>query len=414
MPPFAAVCRRRLCRYSSRTLQLRAPSTGRCLTTRTGRPLTVLALESSADDSCCSIITSSRQILANVVIKQHLLNAQYGGIHPLRAQEAHAAGVPLAIAQALSEARMKLEDVDAIAYTRGPGMYGCLSVAAGSAKALATSAGKPVYGIHHMQAHALTPLLTELEPPEFPFLVLLVSGGHTQLVLAKGLNEFRIVANTLDNSVGDAFDKAARLLNLPASSTHNPGALLEQQASLPSLPPFDTEPLPPFPIPLSPSSSASKQHKRQHGGPVFSFAGLLTHTGRVVESLRKEGVREEAIWREVGRRFQVAAVGHLVQQIRGVLKTKVERVKGLVVSGGVASNLYLRHQLQAMSDALPPGRKVKLYYPPLELCTGIDNAAMIAWTAIVRIQAGARPEEYGLPIRPKWSLEDLYDDLPDR
>lgn len=155
----------------------------------------------------------------------------------------------------------------------------------------------------------------------------------------------------------DAFDKAARLLNLPISPDLNPGALLEHYASLPPLSPFDVSPLKRFPIPLSQSASASKEHKRQYDGPVFSFSGLLAHTERAARWEIEKGVQEEAIWREVGKRFQVASVGHLVEQIKGVIGGNSrgdgeakegqggdERVKGLVVSGGVASNLYLRQK----------------------------------------------------------------------
>lgn len=167
-----------------------------------GRPLTVLALESSADDSCCAIVSADRTVHANVVLKQHHINATQGGINPIRAQEAHERNVPLAIAEALRRARMAIADIDAVAYTRGPGMYGCLCVGAMAARGIAAANGLPLVGVHHMQAHALTPLLTQDRPPRFPFLVLLVSGGHTQLVRADSMHRFRIVLTTLDNSIG--------------------------------------------------------------------------------------------------------------------------------------------------------------------------------------------------------------------
>lgn len=171
-------------------------------TPTTRKPLTVLALESSADDSCCAIVDSERKIHANVVLKQHHINATQGGINPIRAQEAHERNVPLAIRQALKTANMSIGDIDAIAYTRGPGMYGCLCISASAARGIAAANDKPLVGVHHMQAHALTPLLTEDTPPEFPFLVLLVSGGHTQLVRADSMHKFKIVLSTLDNSIG--------------------------------------------------------------------------------------------------------------------------------------------------------------------------------------------------------------------
>lgn len=170
--------------------------------TTASKPLTVLALESSADDSCCAIVDSERKIHANIVLKQHHINATQGGINPIRAQEAHERNVPLAIREALKTANMNIADIDAVAYTRGPGMYGCLCVSASAARGIAAANNLPLVGVHHMQAHALTPLLTEEKPPEFPFLVLLVSGGHTQLVRANSMHSFRIVLTTMDNSIG--------------------------------------------------------------------------------------------------------------------------------------------------------------------------------------------------------------------
>jgi N6-L-threonylcarbamoyladenine synthase len=195
-----------------------------------GKPLVLLGLESSADDSCvslclvettpthaqrdilcfgpiyhriqASIVTSDRRILANVVLKQEALLEQYGGIHPLHAQHSHARNIPIAIQQVLREAKLTLKDLDGIAFTRGPGMAGCLQTCAASAKALAAATGLPLIGVHHMQAHALTPFLTEPEPPQFPFLTLLLSGGHTLLLLARSETSFEILATTHDESIG--------------------------------------------------------------------------------------------------------------------------------------------------------------------------------------------------------------------
>ncbi|CAK9785316.1 peptidase M22, glycoprotease [Cutaneotrichosporon oleaginosum] len=367
------------------------------------RPLRVLGLESSADDACAAVVTSDRRILSSAVCKQHDINRQWGGIHPIAAHEAHLRDMPKAIAQALAQAQLGLTDIDAVAYTRGPGMFGCLSVCTTAARALAAASGKPLAGVHHMQAHALTALLTEPEPPQFPFLTLLVSGGHTQLVLAESMDKYRIAMTTTDNAVGDVFDKVARLLRLPPSPTGGLGPVLEEYAARPPLPPYDAAPLR-LPPPLA---------GRNKDVLAFSFSGLLSATERLAKKEVGDGEGEgevsEAVQRAVSRAFQAAAVKHLADKVRLAIDSLGIPVKGLVVSGGVGSNKYLREQLKSMCDGISTG-PVPTYYPPISLCT--DNAAMIAWTAILRLQDGLVGEPFDLPIRKKWSLEDLYDDVP--
>ncbi|EIW68945.1 hypothetical protein TREMEDRAFT_31504 [Tremella mesenterica DSM 1558] len=408
LPQYNPSCLRTSRKCSLRHLQtlLRHHSTLAATTLTIPRPLTVLGIESSADDSCAAIVTSDRYILSNVVIKQHDQNADYGGIHPLKAQHAHQVGIPEVIRLALTKARITITQVDAIAYTRGPGMIGCLSVGASSAKALAAAHNIPLIGVHHMQAHALTPLLTESIPPEYPFFVLLVSGGHTQLVLAKSLDKFQILLDTLDNSIGNVFDKAARLLQLPPSLERGPGAVLEYYASLS------------YSQPNNQLDNSSKSHLNSSTDSIktqkaFSFSGLLSATERLVNQLCPDGRVDEQVQKEISRAFQFATMGHLIDKVRLVMKDYPD-VRGLVVSGGVACNQYLR---RSADDSLEKmlrdiDSKAKLFYPPVELCT--DNAAMIAWTAILRLQAGAKDEGFGLALRAKWSLEDLYDDLPQR
>ncbi|BEI79767.1 hypothetical protein CcaverHIS002_0102960 [Cutaneotrichosporon cavernicola] len=306
--------------------------------------------------------------------------------------------MPKAISQALADAKLRLDDLDAIAYTRGPGMFGCLTVCTTAARALAAASGKPIVGVHHMQAHALTALLTEEKPPEFPFFTLLVSGGHTQLVLAEDMSKYRIVMTTTDNAVGDVFDKVARLLHLPPSPTRGLGPVLEEYAARPPLPPYDEAPLR-LPLPLE---------GRNKDTLAFSFSGLLSATERLAkkESHGSEGV-SEAVQRAVARAFQTAAMRHLADKVHLAIDTLGFPVRGLVVSGGVGSNKYLRESMKAMCDAIHSGA-IPAYYPPIELY----NAAMIAWTAILRLQDGLVCEPFDLPIRKKWSLEDLYDDVP--
>ncbi|CDO76685.1 hypothetical protein BN946_scf184677.g5 [Trametes cinnabarina] len=177
---------------------------------RSSRAFTVLALESSADDSCAAVVTSNRNILSNVVVSQQAFVEQYGGIHPFIALHAHQRNMASSSPNVLSSAPELTPHVDGIAFTRGPGIPGCLSVCGNAARTLAAALNKPLVGVHHMQAHALTPLLTSppSELPQFPFLTLLVSGGHTLLLLASSRTSFRILATTLDESIGNAYDKS--------------------------------------------------------------------------------------------------------------------------------------------------------------------------------------------------------------
>ncbi|WVQ73580.1 hypothetical protein IAR50_003159 [Cryptococcus sp. DSM 104548] len=408
-------------------------------------PRLCLAVESSADDSSAALVSSARRIVALRTVSQHAQNAEHGGIHPLKAQALHARNVPLAVERVLSDARQQgitWRDVDVVGYTRGPGMRGCLHVGEMVAKGLAAGWGKPLVGVHHMQAHALTPLLTEPSPPEFPFLILLLSGGHTQLVLAESVFKFKIYMDTIDSKIGDVFEKSARLLNLPPSPSLSPGATLERYASLPPLPPFDTSPLQPLPLPLTRGTA-----KHVVG---WSFAGLLAALARRVEQHSEgEGEWGEPHLRAYSRLLQQAATSHLTTKLSQTLSSLPqdlkERLSGMAVSGGVASNKYLRARLEtSLKVSLGEGRGV--WYPPVSLCT--DNAAMIAWTALLRYDARLAPsfspsppaptspltapsisslsstppmpylpgrwtgDGYGLELRPKWSLEDLYDDVP--
>ncbi|WWC85968.1 uncharacterized protein L201_000838 [Kwoniella dendrophila CBS 6074] len=389
------------------------------------KPILVLGIESSADDSSVSIVSSNREILSLITISQHEENSLYGGIHPLIAQSSHNKNIPIAIKKCLNESGKSINDIHTIAYTRGPGMRGCLSIGEMAAKGLAAGTEKNLLGIHHMQAHALTPLLTEPNPPKYPFMILLVSGGHTQLVLAESQDKFKILLDTLDSKIGDIYEKAARLLELPISSDKSPGAILEKYASMKPLPPYDKIPLEALPIPLSTNDTINKK--------AFSFSGILSSLQRKLSSssssisIKSKGQSSsvsdltEGDKREFSRIFQIATIGHLIFKLEQTIKSlnNLKDINGLVISGGVASNLYLRKMLIEMLSKIEERengdgkrKQIELFYPPISLCT--DNAAMIAWTAILRIQAEglSTNDPYDLPLRPKWSLEDLYDDLP--
>ncbi|KAF8550480.1 peptidase M22 glycoprotease [Imleria badia] len=358
------------------------------------RFFTVLAVESSADDTCAAVVTSSRQILSNVIIKQHDLHEGFGGIHPTVAIEGHQRNMPIAVQRALGESGMSMQNINGVAFTRGPGIGGCLSVGSNAAKTLAASLGKPLVGVHHMQAHALTPLLTSPpeERPQFPFLTLLISGGHTLLVLATSHTAFRILANTVDESVGRTYDKVARMLTMPWG-TRGPAAALEEfcrqekaDSGVPEIGPFSV------PMP---------------GQLAFSFSGLHSAVERYI--FRSEAPLTEAHKHALGRAFQDGAARQLSDKLvlcHSMLREEGIDVRHVVVSGGVASNLYLRARLRDTLGEYSPECRISLIYPPIELCT--DNAAMIGWASMHRFLAGDY-DDYSVELRSKWSIETLPD-----
>ncbi|EJD52697.1 peptidase M22, glycoprotease [Auricularia subglabra TFB-10046 SS5] len=388
------------------------------------RRFTVIAFESSADDSCVAIVNSHREILANVVIGQDKLNESFGGIQPMVALDAHQHHLPIALRRALEEANMTPDQVDGVAFTRGPGMPGCLSVCMNAAKTLAAAHNKPLVGVHHMQAHALTPLLT-LPPedvPQFPFLTLLISGGHTLLVLARSHTEFETLATTGDESIGRGLDKVARVLGLPPK-----GAALETFCAEPDDP--DTD--------ISDVDMGRPLSRPLPGQLAFSFAGIRSQFDRNMELVEKQlgatpawkpvanfvspelplpprqggwdhdGLtpRQLAARRQLGRMFQDAAFAHVADKVALGLKRcrKNEiQVQALIVSGGVASNKLLRKRLGATLEAT--GSDIPLLVPPMHLCT--DNAAMIAWASMSRFKARDY-DDFSVRLRPEWPLDQL-------
>ncbi|KAF9077562.1 glycoprotease [Rhodocollybia butyracea] len=371
------------------------------LNSRIKRLFTVLAFESSADDTCVAVVTSDRRILSNVVIRQNDLVQKHGGINPAAAAHAHQANLPIAVRQALKEANLGISNIDGIAFTRGPGMGVCLAATLNAAKTLAAVHDKPLVGVHHMQAHTLTALLTtpthnftgEPNPayPRFPYLTLLVSGGHTQIVLANSINSFRIMATTLDESIGRCIDKVSRLLQIEWAGL-SPGAALEKFC----LEPEDglvPDAFLPFPV-IMPRKF------------TFSFSGLHSYVDILLE--RSGGIEKltRANRLAVARAFQQAAVEQLEEKLALALR-ECERqdikVGHLVVSGGVASNMFLRERLKAClsTHATWP---IQAVFPPIQFCT--DNAAMVGWASMHRFLAGDH-DDYTVNPRAKWSIEDL-------
>src|SRR6059058_4998602 len=340
----------------------------------------VLGIESSCDETGVALVEASAsgvpRLLADALHSQVEMHQAYGGVVPELASRDHIRRV-LPLAQAvLDQAHAQVEDIDVVAYTRGPGLAGALLVGAGVACALGAALGKPVLGVHHLEGHLLSPFLSQ-DPPQFPFVALLVSGGHTQLMQVDAVGQYTLLGETIDDAAGEAFDKSAKLLGLgypggPALSrlaeSGDPGAFK-------------------LPRPLL------------HSGDLdFSFAGLKT---AVLTQAKKLGSELETRKADLAASTQAAIVEVLVKKsINALDRCAMNR---LVVAGGVGANRSLRAELDAMAKR----RGVRVHYPELHLCT--DNGAMIAMAAALRLQSGMEVgrESYAFDVRPRWSLSEI-------
>lgn len=332
------------------------------------RPSLILGLESSCDESAVALVTSDRQILAHRIAGQEAAHQPYGGVVPEIAARAHVETLPGLVEQVLAEAGVELADVDAIAATAGPGLIGGVLVGLVTAKGLALASGKPLVAVNHLEGHALSPMLTAPDLA-FPYLLLLVSGGHCQLLLVEGVGAYRRLATTIDDAAGEAFDKTAKLLGLGY-----PGGPAVEQAAREGDPKAV-----PLPRPLVGSAE-----------PHFSFAGLKSAVLRAVESGRYAPA-------DVAASFQQAVVDCLVDRTARALSA-APQVTALVVAGGVAANQAVRGALTGLAakHGLP------FVAPPLWLCT--DNAAMIAWAGAQRFDAGLT-DSLEAPARARWPLD---------
>ena len=328
----------------------------------------ILGLESSCDDSAAALVTADRQILAQAVVGQNAAHQPYGGVVPEIAARAHVEILPTLIRDVFDRSGHSIHDVDAVAATAGPGLIGGVMVALLAGKGLALAAGKPLIAVNHLEGHALSPRLADPDLA-FPYLLLLVSGGHCQLLEVRGVGDYRRLATTVDDAAGEAFDKAAKLLGLgypggPAvealASTGNPHAV-------------------PLPRPLVGSSE-----------PHFSFAGLKSAVQRAV-------VSGEHRSQDIAASFQQAVVDCLVDRTRLALHRS--RAPALVVAGGVAANGAIRTALAGL--AAKHDRRFSV--PPAWFCT--DNAAMIAWAGAERFAAGLC-DGLDAPARARWPLDE--------
>ena len=341
----------------------------------------VLGFESSCDETGVALVDASGagvpRLLSHALHSQIAMHQAYGGVVPELASRDHIRRVLPLTEQVLTDAGRTLKDVDVVAFTRGPGLAGALLVGAGVACSLAAALGKPVMGVHHLEGHLLSPFLSQ-DPPEFAFVALLVSGGHTQLMRVDRVGSYQVLGETIDDAAGEAFDKSAKLLGLPYPG----GPHLARLAQGGDPQAFK------LPRPLL------------HSGDLdFSFSGLKT---AVLTQARKLGEpMGEQARADLAASTQAAIVEVLVKKsLKALDQTGLKR---LVVAGGVGANTLLREQLNLACGK----RGVRVYYPELHLCT--DNGAMIALAAGMRLQAGLETAQrgYTLDVKPRWGLGDM-------
>ncbi|WP_439141802.1 tRNA (adenosine(37)-N6)-threonylcarbamoyltransferase complex transferase subunit TsaD [Planktotalea sp.] len=344
--------------------------------------ITLLGLESSCDDTAAAVVRRGAdghaEVLSNIVVGQNDLHKAFGGVVPEIAARAHAEKIDLCVEQALAAADVPLADIDAIAVTAGPGLIGGVMSGVMCAKGLSAATGKPLIGVNHLAGHALTPRLTD--ELNYPYLMLLVSGGHCQFLIARGPNNFSRIGGTIDDAPGEAFDKTARLLGL--AQPGGPAVQAEAEQGDPKR--FK------FPRPML-----------DRAGCDMSFSGLKTAVLRARnETMQKNTIRRQDV-RDLCAGFQTAVVDVLMEKTKRALTLYLAEnptKPALAVAGGVAANTAIRAGLESVTNELD----VQFTAPPLALCT--DNAAMIAYAGLELFEAGQR-DGMDLSARPRWPLD---------
>ena len=337
----------------------------------------VLGIETSCDETGIALYDSELGLLGEALYSQVDLHLEYGGVVPELASRDHVRRVIPLIKDVLQQANCSADEVDGIAYTAGPGLIGALMVGASVAKSLAFAWQVPALGVHHMEGHMLAPML-ESTPPNFPFVALLVSGGHTQLIDVQGIGCYRLLGESVDDAAGEAFDKAAKMLGLDYPGGPAIAALAEKGTPGRFV----------FPRPMV-----------DRPGLDFSFSGLKTYTRNCIAEQCREVALNEQLRADIALAFETAVVETLVIKCKRALEHA--RHDTLVIAGGVSANRRLREGLHEMLEK-NPGKK--LYYARPESCT--DNGAMIAFAGCQRLLAGQR-ESLEIVCRPRWPLEEL-------
>ena len=332
----------------------------------------ILGIETSCDETGIAIYDDEAGLLANQLYSQVKLHADYGGVVPELASRDHVRKTVPLIQAALKEAGLEPQQIDAVAYTAGPGLVGALLVGATIGRALAFAWKVPAVPVHHMEGHLLAPMLEE-NPPEFPFVALLVSGGHTQLISVTGVGEYELLGESIDDAAGEAFDKTAKLLGLDYPG----GPMLSKMAQQGTAGRFT------FPRPMT-----------DRPGLDFSFSGLKTFAANTIRA----NPDDEQTRADIARAFEDAVVDTLsIKCKRALDQTGFTR---LVIAGGVSANRTLREQMAVMMQK----RGGEVFYARPEFCT--DNGAMIAYAGMVRLKGGTRGE-LSISVRPRWPLAEL-------
>ncbi len=336
----------------------------------------VLGIETSCDETGIAVYDSEKGLLADALYSQIQLHRKYGGVVPELASRDHIRKTLPLIREVLEKSGLDLKDINGLAYTAGPGLAGALLVGAAIGRSIGMTLDIPTVGVHHMEGHLLAPLLED-NPPGFPFVALLVSGGHTQLVEVQAIGQYKLIGESLDDAAGEAFDKVAKMLDLPypggpqvaqLAKKGNPGRFV-------------------FPRPMT-----------NRPGLDFSFSGLKTFTLNTVEDEKKEGVLDEQTRADIAWAFQEAVADTMVIKCRRAFRHS--GMRHLVIAGGVSANTRLREKLAVMAKEVGG----ELFYPGLKFCT--DNGAMIAYAGCMRLLAGQQ-DDLVIQAKPRWNMESL-------
>ena len=337
----------------------------------------ILGIETSCDETGVAIYDEEKGLIANQLHTQIALHADYGGVVPELASRDHIRKLAPLLQAALQEAHLTAKDIDGIAYTSGPGLVGALLVGSTVARSLAYAWNVPAIGVHHMEGHLLAPMLEE-NPPHFPFVALLVSGGHTQLVRVDGVGRYELLGESIDDAAGEAFDKTAKLLGLDYPG----GAALARLA-----------------LKGTPNRFAFPRPMTDRPGLDFSFSGLKTFTANTLHQvMQEEGELTEQSKADIAYAFQEAVVDTLAIKCKRALKQT--GLKRLVIAGGVSANKQLRQTLAELMQQL--GGEV--FYPQPQFCT--DNGAMIAYAGFLRLKQGQQ-QDLAIEVRPRWAMTEL-------